>query len=83
MADLNQLKQKYQPVVDTIQSFSAQGAKVDDVSLDIHDHHPLERTKRTPASGISIRVLGTGLVDEILPETLVGCDGQYLAFRIV
>jgi nucleoid-associated protein YgaU len=34
MADLNQLKQKYQPVVDTIQSFSAQGAKVDDVSLD-------------------------------------------------
>jgi nucleoid-associated protein YgaU len=34
MADLNQLKQKYQPVIDTIQSFSAQGAKVDDVSLD-------------------------------------------------
>jgi nucleoid-associated protein YgaU len=34
MADLNQLKQKYQPVVDTIQSFSAQGAKVEDVSLD-------------------------------------------------
>lgn len=34
MADLNQLKQKYQPVIDTIQSFSAQGATVDDVSLD-------------------------------------------------
>jgi nucleoid-associated protein YgaU len=34
MADLNQLKQKYQPVIDTIQSFSAEGAKVDDVSLD-------------------------------------------------
>jgi nucleoid-associated protein YgaU len=34
MADLNQLKQKYQPVIDTIQSFSAQGAKLDDVSLD-------------------------------------------------
>jgi nucleoid-associated protein YgaU len=34
MADLNQLKQKYAPVVDTIQSFSAQGAKVDDVSLE-------------------------------------------------
>jgi nucleoid-associated protein YgaU len=34
MADLNQLKQKYTPVMDTIQSFSAEGAKVDDVSLD-------------------------------------------------
>jgi len=34
MADLNQLKQKYAPVIDTIQSFSAEGAKVDDVSLD-------------------------------------------------
>ena len=34
MADLNQLKQKYTPVIDTIQSFSAEGAKVDDVSLD-------------------------------------------------
>ncbi len=34
MADLNQLKQKYQPVIDTIQSFSAQGATLDDVSLD-------------------------------------------------
>lgn len=34
MADLNQLKQKYKPVIDTIQSFSAEGAKVDDVSLD-------------------------------------------------
>ena len=34
MADLNQLKQKYAPVIDTIQSFNAEGAKVDDVSLD-------------------------------------------------
>ena len=34
MADLNQLKQKYQPVIDTIQSFSAEGATVQDVSLD-------------------------------------------------
>jgi len=34
MADLNQLKQKYAPVLDTIQSFNAEGAKVDDVSLD-------------------------------------------------
>ena len=34
MADLNQLKQKYQPVVDTIQSFSSEGAKVENVSLD-------------------------------------------------
>jgi nucleoid-associated protein YgaU len=34
MADLNQLKQKYTPVINTIQSFSAEGAKVDDVSLE-------------------------------------------------
>lgn len=34
MADLNQLKQKYQPVLDTIQSFSSEGAKVENVSLD-------------------------------------------------
>ena len=34
MADLNQLKQKYAPVIDTIQSFSAEGAKVDNVSLE-------------------------------------------------
>lgn len=34
MADLNQLKQKYASVVDTIQSFSAEGAKVDNVSLE-------------------------------------------------
>jgi nucleoid-associated protein YgaU len=33
MADLNQLKQKYAPVIDTIQSFSAEGASLD-VSLD-------------------------------------------------
>jgi nucleoid-associated protein YgaU len=34
MADLNQLKQKYTPVINTIQSFSAEGAKVDDLSLE-------------------------------------------------
>src|ERR1700721_537828 len=34
MADLNQLKQKYAPVIDTIQSFSAQGASVGNVALD-------------------------------------------------
>ena len=34
MADLNQLKQKYAPVVATIESFSAEGAKVEDQSLD-------------------------------------------------
>ena len=34
MADLNQLKQKYQPVIDTIQSFSAQGASLGNVALD-------------------------------------------------
>jgi nucleoid-associated protein YgaU len=34
MADLNQLKQKYTPVINTIQSFSAEGAKIDDLSLE-------------------------------------------------
>ena len=34
MADLEQLKQKYAPVIQTIESFSAEGAKLDDVSLD-------------------------------------------------
>jgi nucleoid-associated protein YgaU len=34
MADLTQLKQKYKEVIDTIQSFSAEGAKVEDVSLE-------------------------------------------------
>ena len=34
MADLEQLKQKYAPVVQTIQSFSAEGAQVQDQSLD-------------------------------------------------
>jgi nucleoid-associated protein YgaU len=34
MADLNQLKQKYAPVISTIEAFSAEGAKVEDVSLD-------------------------------------------------
>jgi nucleoid-associated protein YgaU len=34
MADLQQLKQKYAPVIDTIGKFSAEGATLDDVSLD-------------------------------------------------
>ena len=34
MADLEQLKQKYAPVVETIQGFSDEGAKVDAESLD-------------------------------------------------
>lgn len=34
MADLEQLKQKYGPVIETIQSFSEYGAKVDAVDLD-------------------------------------------------
>ena len=34
MADLDQLKQKYSPVIETIQGFSDLGAKVDSVSLD-------------------------------------------------
>lgn len=33
MADLDQLKQKYAPVIQTIESFSAEGAQVQDVSL--------------------------------------------------
>jgi hypothetical protein len=34
MADLNQLKQKYSPVIQTIECFSDLGAKLDAVSLD-------------------------------------------------
>lgn len=34
MADLDQLKQKYMPVIQTIQSFSDVGATLDPVSLD-------------------------------------------------
>ena len=34
MADLDQLKQKYAPVIETIESFSDLGAKVESVSLD-------------------------------------------------
>ena len=34
MADLDQLKQKYSPVIQTIEGFSDIGAKLDSVSLD-------------------------------------------------
>ena len=34
MADLNQLRQKYEPVIDTIQKFGAEGAAVQGISLD-------------------------------------------------
>ena len=34
MADLDQLKQKYAPVIQTIEGFSELGAKLDSVSLD-------------------------------------------------
>lgn len=34
MADLNQLKQKYAPVIETIGKFSDEGAAVQDVNLD-------------------------------------------------
>src|ERR1700749_4202 len=34
MADLDQLKQKYSPVIETLQGFSDLGAKLDSVSLD-------------------------------------------------
>lgn len=34
MADLEQLKQKYAPVIATIQEFAGDGATLDDVSLD-------------------------------------------------
>lgn len=34
MADLGQLQQKWAPVIDTINSFSAEGAKIEDNSLE-------------------------------------------------
>ena len=34
MADLDQLKQKYAPVIETIESFGDLGAKVESVDLD-------------------------------------------------
>ncbi len=34
MADLNQLKTKYAPVIQTIEQFGSEGAKVEDISLD-------------------------------------------------
>jgi len=39
MADLEQLKQKYAPVLTTIQSFSEYGAKVDQVDLEGNQLH--------------------------------------------
>jgi nucleoid-associated protein YgaU len=39
MADLNQLKQKYAPVIETIQKFSDVGAAIEDVSLDGEQLH--------------------------------------------
>jgi nucleoid-associated protein YgaU len=39
MADLGQLKQKYQPVIDTINSFSEFGAAVETVDLDGEQLH--------------------------------------------
>jgi nucleoid-associated protein YgaU len=39
MADLNQLKQKYAPVIETIEKFSGEGAAVEDVSLDGEQLH--------------------------------------------
>ncbi|HVJ06773.1 MAG TPA: LysM peptidoglycan-binding domain-containing protein [Acidisarcina sp.] len=39
MADLEQLKQKYAPVIATIQEFASDGATLDDVSLDGEQLH--------------------------------------------
>jgi LysM repeat protein len=39
MADLDQLKQKYAPVIDTIQGFSEYGATLDTVDLDGEQLH--------------------------------------------
>ena len=47
------------------------------VSLDILDHHPLQRAKRTPAGGISIRILDAQMIEKILLETMVGGYRQY------
>jgi hypothetical protein len=39
MADLEQLKQKYAPVIATMQEFASDGATLDDVSLDGEQLH--------------------------------------------
>jgi nucleoid-associated protein YgaU len=56
MADLEQLKQKYAPVITTIQKFGAEGATVNDVSLDGEKLH-LKAT--VPSQVIANRVWDT------------------------
>jgi nucleoid-associated protein YgaU len=56
MADLSQLKQKYTPVIQTIESFSAEGAQVQDVSLDGEKLH-LKAT--VPSQVVANRVWDT------------------------
>jgi nucleoid-associated protein YgaU len=56
MADLDQLKQKYAPVIETIQKFSDEGATVEDVSLDGDKLH-LKAT--VPSQVIANRVWDT------------------------
>ena len=56
MADLDQLKQKYAPVIDTIQDFVAEGAAVEDVSLDGEKLH-LKAT--VPSQVVANRVWDT------------------------
>jgi LysM repeat protein len=56
MADLDQLKQKYAPVIDTIQKFSPYGATLDSVDLDGEKLH-LKGT--VPSTVIANRVWDT------------------------
>ena len=54
MADLNALKQKYAPVLDTINSFSEYGAKLDSVDL---DGEKLHLKGEVPSTVIAILVM--------------------------
>ena len=56
MADLAQLKQKYAPVIETIQGFADEGANVEDVSLDGEKLH-LKAT--VPSQVVANRVWDT------------------------
>lgn len=56
MADLDQLKQKYAPVIETIEKFSDEGAKVEDVGLDGEQLH-LKAT--VPSQVVANRVWDT------------------------
>ena len=64
MADLDQLKKKYAPVIETIQSFSDEGATLDAVSL---DGEKLYLKGSVPSEVIANRVW----------DVIKQCDPQY------